>query len=319
VKKLGVFTWSGFGNFGDDLIRYAAIKLFDEFQLLELEERKFYFRNEYKLRVHTNFLISRNFPTDIPLIFLGGGMIATDINASTITRWARHLTKHKGFKYAFGIGVGPFRDGTEKLAHALLNEFESPILVRTEEDLKMLWNLGIEGELACDPVLLLNIDELRLSINPKGKRSHDFYKWQNHWVNPKPFQYHEHISQWLDRQPVSQEIRYKYQFLRKYLGSKDKKIQWALTRYIDLIGNSQSISTSKLHTSITAGLLQVPQMYIPYNHKFDLLLELGAKATSHESVNYDQKFDSEMLYQVKLRGQNTLENLKERIYSENFK
>jgi polysaccharide pyruvyl transferase WcaK-like protein len=216
-------------------------------------------------------------------------------------------------KYTFGIGVGPFSQGTEELVHSLLKQFETPILVRTLEDLENLGSLGIEGRLACDPALLVNLSGLIPRIRSRENRSHDFYPWHKHWTNLEKKDYHEFIGQWLTESPKSHKVEYGYTFREEYFKPKEKMIEAALIRYIDLIAKSQSIATSKLHTSIIAGLLEIPQTCIPYGHKFDLLLELGINMRTHGTMNIDQKFNPDSLDQVKLRGNIALESLKERI------
>ena len=316
MKKLGLFTWSGFNNFGDDLIQYAATRLFDDYELLQLVERKIFFQDNHRLCVQPNRLVTRQIPVNAPLIFCGAGMFATDASSYTITRWTKHLASHNGLKYAFGIGVGPFQQGTEVLAHALLKQFESPILVRTAKDLENLESLDIKGSLACDPALLVNLSGLIPRIGSRENRSHDFYPWGRHWTNIEKKDYYELIDEWLTKSPKSQKVEYGYTYSEKCLKSKEKKIEHALRRYINLIDKSQSIATSKLHTSIIAGILEVSQTCIPYGHTFDLLLELGVNVRTHGPANIDQKFDPDLLDQVKIRGHMALTSLKERINEE---
>lgn len=316
MKKLGLFTWNGFENFGDDLINFAVTQLFNDYDLLHLSERKCLSQVKYRLRAQPNRLISRQIPENTPLIVCGGGMIASDVSSSTLTRWAMHLATHKGLKYTFGIGVGPFSPGTEKLAHSLLEQFESPILVRTVRDFEILWGLGIEGSLACDPSLIVNLSELISRNSSREARSHDFYPWRGHWLNLEEEDYHELMCAWFNESPKSHKVEYRYSYMAKLFKPKEKTIEHALIRYINLIANSQSVATSKLHTSIIAGLLEVPQTCIPYGHKFDLLLELGINASTHGAMNFDQKFSPDLLDQVKLRGNMALKILKERINME---
>ena len=108
-------------------------------------------------------------------------MIATDQNTETIERWIRHLSHNKFTVFAFGIGVGPIRSGTERLAHNLLSKFESPIYVRSQEDLSQLEKIDLEGSLACDPVLLMDLSKLGLVERNETNSIHHFAPWDVHW------------------------------------------------------------------------------------------------------------------------------------------
>jgi hypothetical protein len=308
--KTGLFAWEGYGNFGDDLLGTAARQLFSGLDLEPYYEKRKWFTRSFALTTR-NFQQNK-VPVLSPgvLIFAGGGMIATDQNTETIERWIRHLSHNKFTVFAFGIGVGPIRSGTERLAHNLLSKFESPIYVRSQEDLSQLEKIDLEGSLACDPVLLMDLSKLGLVERNETNSIHHFAPWDVHWPILDKNSYLKLIKTWECNFPESKPLRYEYSSNFRWNVYEQGIVQNALSEHISEIRSAKNVASSRLHTSIVAGMLGVPQFCIPYGRKFKLLNELGLKLSSPDHAIMNEVFDPYQMEKVISRGRRMLDSLR---------
>jgi polysaccharide pyruvyl transferase WcaK-like protein len=308
--KTGLFAWEGYGNFGDDLLGIAARQLFSGLDLEPYYEKRKWFTGSFTLATRNFQQIKVPVLSPGVLIFAGGGMIATDQNTATIERWIRHLSNKKFSVFAFGIGVGPIRSGTERLTRNLLSTFESPIYVRSQNDLTQLEKIDLEGSLACDPVLLINLSKLGLVERKETNAVHHFAPWSSHWPVLDKYSYQTLIKTWESDFSESKPLKYEYSSNFKQSAYDQGIVQTALSKHISEIRSAKNIASSRLHTSIVAGMLGVPQFCIPYGRKFELLTELGLRLSSADHAIMNEVFDPYQVEKVISRGRRMLDSLR---------
>ena len=333
TRGIDLYTYGGNGNFGDDWIHSTGIDKFSELGVTPVKLIK------SKSFLKTHRMKSENYGDPIensissnPVVLWGGGYLASDQSSHTLDLWNRILQNSTQSFFAFGLGVGPFNKGSEKLAYEVLSRLESPIYVRTKKDCELLANLGLEAELSCDVTLLdpgLS-DQWSLANQEKVNNLVWLPPFAEHW---RPFSsLDEYLSSVLTGQRlVSPEtstifldyenigfnpfVKSDYDYWKHYF---PKRI--TANSFLGVAENllrAKSFVSGRLHPSLLALLLGTPLHLIRNHHKFDLILELTNSSLSNDESIDDSRLtlNTTSLQNVIERGNSTLQNFLEGVKS----
>ncbi len=327
-KGVEMYTWGGNGNFGDDWIRQIGLERLKELdvKMVSFKKRKNVFKKDqldsYDFGAPIQHSESRK-----PLILWGGGYLATDQNTTTLEAWKSILDRNKRKIFTFGLGVGPFRNGTESLAHDVFSRMEIPINVRTIRDREILLNLGVAAELSCDVTLLDR--GIRDNWNLEKKERRDNLVWlppyANHWSAYATLEEyleqillaHRHNSitsvNFLDYSTLGFNplVNSDYKYWKDFF---PKRITATTFRdVLEALASAKHFVSGRLHPSLLALLLDTPVLALPYHHKFDLIFEI-ATVTTGQSIDSSvdtMSLNRSALQEVIARGNKSLEKMLE--------
>jgi|GEM_PF-5672680 len=328
-----LYTCNGSRNFGGDWIHSTGMDRFSEFSVRSVQLRRgmnFFITNNEKDQ-HYGIPIE-NSKSSNPVVLWGGGYLAVNQSSHTLDLWKSIMERSNRKYYAFGLGVGPFNKGYEKLAYEVLSKLESPIYVRTKKDCELLAKLGLEAELSCDVTLL--DPGLRNYLKLASQEKVNNLVWlppftEHHSTFPSLDKYLSsvHIGQEFVTSDTS-TIFLDYSNRRFNHLVKSDHAYWKYyfpkriraTSFLDVANNLQAAKnfvSGRLHPSLLALILGTPLNLIPNHHEFELLFELSNfNRLGNESENvFHLILNHTSLQRVVERGNRTFEALLERMKS----
>lgn len=294
-EKVAIYGWSGNGNLGDDWLLDIGKSSMSQFAPVSLKERRNISpRRDVSKRYGLRRSCGRAVNPSLPMVLWGGGWLAGDQSPEVLLRWRHHVGVREGPVFGFGLGIGPFWNGTSDIGADLLQKFASPVYVRTRIDLAALAELGLSGKLACDPALLAGTVSPR-AARPSSASTRDHVvvsvpRYHSHWGTfANESDYRDFVVDNVARIAAGRAVVFlDMDHPRRGTGDgrywrrafPSQLIPNAWDQAAALISGAAAVVAGRLHAGIMAAQLGVPVIALPYHHKFDALDEIGVPMLS---------------------------------------
>lgn len=179
MVKICISGYYGFKNFGDEAILSVLVNHFKGQDITVFSSNPEFTEQTYSVKAVNSFDIKNLVKTikNTDILISGGGSLLQDV-----TSWKS--IAYYSFVIALGIlfnkkviifaqGIGPINNKFIQIFVRNLLKLCSIVTVRDENSLNLLKNWGINANLVCDPVYLMNI-ECKTSENTVGIQLRDF-------------------------------------------------------------------------------------------------------------------------------------------------
>lgn len=272
------YTWSGFGNLGDDWIAEVGTTLNEPHWAREM-------RCFHPGCSGRRCLTGAHRARTQALVLWGGGWLAADrAGADTLKRWGRHLSCRTGIVAGFGLGLGPFVYD-RLLAREVLARFDY-LSVRCARDVEIAAEFGVEATLASD-VVLLHTTAWAIRGEVRDYRVVSYPRYSADWLRERPWLTERFYRRYVTG--VVRELREQSQVVFVEFGGAGRKADSYYWSDLDvvfekpstprdawsIISGAHQVASGRLHASLMAVVAERPLSAFAYHHKFQVLQELG--------------------------------------------